>query len=81
MVVLLHTAAVREAAGLAFVKVVDKTRLAPDYEQLMKENTLTGLYLRQVMGRLDADERLRERALSLGLAALAGEELTGVEDQ
>jgi hypothetical protein len=33
------------------------------------------------MGRLDADERLRERALSLGLAALAGEELTGVEDQ
>lgn len=78
---LLHTAAVREATGLSFVKVVDKTRLAPDYEQLMKENTLTGLYLRQVTGRLEADERLRERALSLGLAALAGEELTGVEDQ
>ncbi len=78
---LLHTSAIRqEAAHLPFVKVVDRTRLQPDYERLLGENTLTGLYLRQVLAA-DADEQIRERALSLGLAALAGEELTGFDDQ
>ena len=78
---LIHTAAIRQEAGLAFVKIVDKSRPALDYEQLAKENTLTGLYLRQVMGHAEADETLRERAISLGLAALAGEELSEIEDQ
>lgn len=78
---LLHTAAIRQAIPLSFVKVVDKTKLAPDYEKLIGENTLTGLYLRQVLGRDGIDEQLRDRALSLGLAALAGEELIGLDDQ
>ncbi len=78
---LLHIPAIRqEAAHLQFVKVVDRTRLQPDYERLLGENTLTGLYLRQILGT-DTEEDIRERALSLGLAALAGEELTGLEDQ
>ena len=77
---LLHLPAIRQAVDVAFVKVVDKTKLAPDYEQLLKENTLTGLYMRRVLQESDAEESIRERAASLGLAALAGEELTGFED-
>lgn len=77
---LLHLPAIRQEAGVAFVKVVDKTRLAPDHEQLLRENTLTGLYLRRVLQDSDVEESIRERAAGLGLAALAGEELTGFED-
>ncbi len=69
----------QEGKHLQFCKIIDKTRLERNIEQLMKENTLTGLFLRE-LAKESVDEELRNQAISLGLAALAGEELMGFED-
>lgn len=77
---LMHRPALQEALGrFAFCRIEDETRPAREYEKLMLENTLRGIYLRR-LSALDAPEEIREKAVSLGLAALSGEELADCED-
>ena len=76
----LNYPAIRDALSrFSYVKIEDETKASRDYERLAAENTLTGLFIRNIMDA-QADAACKEAALSYGLAALSGEELTGIED-
>ncbi len=58
----------------AFVKTDDKTKPEQDYVALSGEQSLKGIFLKNVL-ESGADEITIRKAVSLGLAALSGEEL------
>ena len=58
----------------AFVKVEDKTKPMQDYIKLSNEQSLKGMFIKTVL-ESGADEETVQKAISLGLAALSGEEL------
>lgn len=57
-----------------FVKVDDKTKPMQDYIKLSNEQSLRGMFIKTVL-ESGADEQTMQKAISLGLAALSGEEL------
>ncbi len=60
--------------SFAFVKVDDKTKPMQDYIKLSNEQSLKGMFIKTVL-ESGADEQTVQKAISLGLAALSGEEL------
>ena len=58
----------------AFIKVDDKTKPMQDYIKLSNEQSLKGMFIKTVL-ESGADEQTVQKAISLGLAALSGEEL------
>ncbi len=58
----------------AYVKTYDKTKPVQDYISLSNEQSLKGMFIRTVL-ESGADETVLQKAISLGLAALSGEEL------
>ncbi len=58
----------------SFIKVADKTLPRLDYMEMVNEQTLKGLFIRSVL-ESGLDEAEAQKAISIGLAALCGEEL------
>lgn len=59
-----------------YVRLTDMTTTELDIEALMKDNTLRGAFVRTIVGKIDKDERGRDkylRALLYGLRAFDGE--------
>ena len=58
----------------SFIKVADKTLPRQDYMEMINEPTLKGLFIRSVL-ESGLEENEAQKAISIGLAALCGEEL------
>jgi len=60
--------------GFTFAQVKDKTLPMQDYMAMSQEQTLKGMFIRQVLASTDNEEEA-QKAISLGLAALCNEEM------
>lgn len=60
--------------GFTFAQVKDKTLPMQDYMAMSQEQTLKGLFIRQVLSGADSEEEA-QKAISIGLAALCNEEM------
>ena len=76
-------ATIREVLGesIYFVKISDHTHLEVDYDELAKESSLRGIFVRKMLERIKAAERAAQedetarlkRALELGIMSFDGE--------